>query len=127
MWRPCNVISLLLFLSACASPIVWGNADTIEQNLIRVLPLGSSVSELQNQADKRGWRIDNRNIVIVSKGTATYFNDTDLLCRGAGGPVITSLVSQYWSPFDTSVEVQWVFDKDRRLRDLCVRKTIDML
>ena len=121
------IIVPLLFLSACVSPIVWGSDDDVEHNLKRIVPLGSSISTLRSEALKRDWRIDNRNVVIHGYGVKTYFDDTHLVCRGMGGPVVPSLVAKYWSPFLTSVEVMWVFDRDRRLRDVCVRRTTDSI
>lgn len=120
------LLTLLLPLAACAPSYVWGEPADVERKLQKIVPLGSSLSQLEVEAKRRGWRVpfpaDD-----VAQGSPTYFDDTDIRCRGAGGKVLTVYVADYWSPFRTVVETQWLFDRQDRLRDTCVRKTVDAL
>lgn len=119
--------ALVLGLAGCAPTYVWGDAGRIEKKLLAMVPLGSTPTRLEAVAKERGWKIDHRNIRSWSLGTKTYMDDNELDCRSRGGPVIPAIIAHYSAPFDTYVETMWLFDPQQRLRDLCVRKTVDAL
>ena len=124
----CIAVGLMLFaIAGCAPPYVWGDADGVENRLIDIVPLGSSPARLRDAGEERGWRIDSRNIRSSAAGSETYMHDTHLDCRSRGGAVVPIIVAHYSAPFDTAVESLWLFDPQRRLSDVCVRKTVDAL
>lgn len=90
-----------------------------------MVPLGSSSARLEGVAKERGWDIDRGNIWSWPAGSKTYMHDRDLDCRSRGGPIIPVIIAHYSAPLDTSVESLWLFDPQKRLRDVCVRKTVD--
>jgi hypothetical protein len=92
-----------------------------------MVPVGSPLALLEDTAAKRGWKVDYRNIRSWPPGSATYMNDHHLDCHSRGGPVVPVIVARYSAPFDTYVESLWLFDNQQRLRDVCVRKTVDAL
>lgn len=118
---------LALCLVGCAPSYVWGDADGVEQRLIGMVPLGSSLSQLETTSKSRGWKIDRRNVRSWPAGSRTYMDDSHLDCRSRGGPVVPIIVARYHAPFETYVETLWLFDQQRHLRDVCVRKTVDAL
>jgi hypothetical protein len=120
-------LALLLVIAACSPPYVWGDADRVEQRLMEMVPIGSPLSALAATAEERGWDIDRRNFRSWPAGSKTYMDDTHLRCRSAGGPAVPIVVARYSAPFMTVVETLWLFDQKRRLRDVCVRKTVDAL
>ncbi len=95
--------------------------------MVKIVPLGSSPAELTAAATKRGWDIQRRNIGSWPAGSKTYMDDTHLDCRSSCGLVVPVNIARYHAPFETYVESLWLFDPNRRLRDICVRKTVDAL
>lgn len=118
---------LLLVVASCAPPYVWGDADSVEERLLEMVPLGSSLARLEGVAAGRGWDINFQNVRSWPAGSQTYMHDTHLDCRSRGGPVVPIIIARYSAPFETSVESLWLFDPQKRLRDVCVRKTVDAL
>jgi hypothetical protein len=92
-----------------------------------MVPLGSPPSRLVEAAKERGWEIKRPNIYSSPNGAETYMHDTHLDCRSKGGLIVPVVIDRYYAPFLTVVEGMWLFDSQRRLRDVCVRKTIDAL
>lgn len=119
--------ALLLAIAGCAPHYVWGDANRVEQRLVDMVPLGSSFARLEEAAKERGWDIDRRNVRSWPAGSKTYMDDTHLDCRSRGGPVVPIIIARYSAPFRTAVETLWLFDQQNRLRDICVRKTVDAL
>ena len=115
-------------LAFCAPPpLVWGSDEKVEARLLKIVPPGSPVDALENEAADRGWRVrpDERHF---KAGTLSYFNrhgEGD--CRYAGGPSRIVIVAEYSTPFTTTVETQWHYDQQRKLRDICIRRTTDAL
>lgn len=122
-----SICALLFAMAACAPTYVWGDADGIRSRLVRMVPLGSSLARLESMANKRGWAIDNRDVRDSPAGSKTYMHDARLDCRSRGGPVVPVIIARYSAPFETYVESLWLFDRQKRLRDICVRKTVDAL
>src|SRR3982751_3508842 len=102
--------AILLALSSCAAPYVWGDAGRVKERLLGMVPLGSSLTALADSAARRGWKIDQRNIRSWPAGSATYMNDHNLDCRSRGGLVVPVIIAHYSAPFDTYVESLWLFD-----------------
>jgi len=121
------ISALLLAVAGCAPPYVWGDGDRVESRLVNMVPLGSSPERLEGTAKERGWDIDHRNVRSWPAGSKTYMHDTHLDCRSRGGPVVPVVIAHYSAPFETYVESLWLFDPQKRLRDICVRKTVDAL
>ena len=119
--------ALLLILAGCAPPYVWGDADRVEARLLNMVPLGSPPARLKGAAQQRGWTIDQRNIRSWPAGSKTFMHDTHLDCRSRGGLVVPIIIAHYSAPFETYVESLWLFDPQKRLRSVCVRKTVDAL
>ena len=127
-WMKCIASSALFFaIAGCAPPYVWGDADRVEDRLVVMVPLGSSPALLKATAKSRGWDINHRNVRSWPAGSKTYMDDTHLSCRSRGGLAVPSIIAHYSAPFETYVESLWLFDPQNRLRDICVRKTVDAL
>lgn len=121
------LIALLLTLAGCAPPYAWGDAHGVEARLIDMVPLGSPPAQLEGVAKQRGWNINQQNIRSLPAGSETFMHDTHRDCRSRGGLVVPIILARYSAPFDTYVESLWLFDPKKRLRGVCVRKTVDAL
>ncbi len=117
--------ALFLAIAGCAPTYVWGDANRVEEQLVEMVPLGSSFARLEATAKSRGWDIDHRNVRSGPAGSKTKMDDTHVICRSRGGPVVPSIIAHYSAPFETYVEALWLFDRQNRLRGICVRKTVD--
>lgn len=115
--------ALVISLVGCAPPYVWGGENRVKQKLLRMVPLGSSLSRLEATAEQRGWDIKRQQVRSWPVGTKTYLNDTHRDCRSRGGPTVPAIIAHYHAPLETHVETLWLFDTQKRLRDICVRKT----
>jgi hypothetical protein len=115
--------ALVLLLTSCAPPYAWGSNQRVKGSLIQIVPLGSSPAQLEAEASKRGWSINHSNIRSAPAGTETHFDQ----CPTRDGIVVPVVVARYSAPFRTYVETLWLFDAQHRLRDVCVRKTVDAL
>ena len=113
----------LLALTACGPPYAWGDAEDVEERQLNLVPHGSSLTDLEKEANRRGWETDARNVHIFEPGEKHYFDD----CDGKGGPAVPVIIARYYAPFHTTVESLWIFNSQRRLSDICVRKTVDAL
>lgn len=121
------ISALVIGLVGCAPPYVWGDEDVVKERLIQMVPLGSSLSQLEATAEHRGWDIKRQQVRVYPVGTESHLHDTDRDCRTRGGPTVPSIIAHYYAPFETYVETHWLFDPQKRLRDICVRKTTNAL
>ena len=111
-------------LAGC-SPYTFSEPEEITQDLIGVVPIGTTVAEFEGIARDKGWQV--RSIAQHPVGP-TYFDDHDTHCvLENDGEVAAVIVSEYWSPFLTVIETQWLFEEDAGLVDVCVRRTVDAL
>jgi len=113
----------LFFLAGCGPSYVWGDDAATARRLLKMVPQGSSLNDLGAEAARREWRLDQRNIHIFEAGEPHYFDD----CEGKGGPAVPVIVADYWSPFRTVVESLWLFDPEKKLVGVCVRRSVDAL
>ena len=111
----------LLSLSGCGPPLVWGGDDATKGRLLKLVPLGSTVSELEAEAKGRRWRLFSRDDRIFKKGMPHYFGNG---CRFQGGVSRNFIVAEYGF-FTTSLEALWMFDEAGKLADLCIRSITD--
>ena len=97
----------------------YGSPDQIESHLLAETPLGSSeeavLSYLSEKAEsvKEPWRGPVTPNTLYPPNTV------------AGSSFITAVVGKYSVVFETSVEAFYIFDSDRRLVEIAVRKTTD--
>jgi hypothetical protein len=120
-----RALILLLFvsLSGCGPPLVWGGDNATKGRLLKLVPLGSSVAELEGEAKNRGWRVFYRDDRRFKKGLPHYFGNG---CRFQGGVSRDFIVAKY-GLLRTDVEALWMFDDAGKLADLCIRRTTDSL
>ncbi len=120
-----RALTLLLFvsLSGCGPPLVWGGDDATKGRLLKLVPPGSTVSELEVEAKDHRWRVSSRDNRHFQKGRPHYFGNG---CRFQGGVSRKLIVAEY-GLFTTSVEALWMFDQAGKLADLCIRRTTDAL
>lgn len=120
------VCVVLLTATSCAPPYVWGSEERVRQQLLDMVPAGSSRRVLAEVAARRGWEIDRRNIQTWPGGTKTYLESRNIReCRSHGGAVVPAIIAHYSAPFETYVESLWLFDTQQHLADVCVRKSSD--
>ncbi len=118
------MLVFLLLLNSCGPPLVWGGDAKTKERLLEVLPLGSSVDQLETEANARSWRLLFADDRVFEAGTEHYFGNG---CRFQGGVSRDFIVAEYGPVFTTSVESVWMFDEDGKLGDVCVRSTTDAL
>jgi hypothetical protein len=124
-----NLAALLLIaaIEGCSPPLVWGSDQVVKDRLFKIVPPGSSPEALEEAAKKRGWTISARDERPFAAGTPTYFQNENRRCAYAGGPSRVLIIAHYWSPLETYVDAYWLFDPQRRLRDICIRRGVDSL
>jgi hypothetical protein len=116
--------ALVLAFVSYALIYAWGPPQWARQELLQIVPLGSSPARLEKTAAWLRWTIDYRNIRSWPAGSPTYMDRRGQRCRSRGGLVVPVIVAHY---SNTYVESLWLFDGQRRLSDVCVRKDIDAL
>ncbi len=114
-------IFIAMTLSSCAPPLVWGGDEATKARLLEIVPVGSTIAELEGEADSRDWRISNRDDRSFPKGQSHYFAKG---CEFQGGENRTIIVAEY-GLLTTSVETVWLFDESEKLGSLCIRRTTD--
>lgn len=121
MWFKLNFALPILFLIGCGPSYVWGDDETTATRLLEIVPQGSSVGDLESEAQRRGWDLDQRNVGIFDAGEPHYFDD----CEGSGGPAVPVIVADFWGPLRTVVETLWIFNPEEELVGVCVRRSVD--
>ena len=121
MSRTSLIAVLTLLLSGCGPPLVWGSDEATRNRLLGIVPFGSTIANLEAEAEERNWRVSARDDRPFAKGKAHYFGDG---CEYQGGVSRYIIVAEY-GLLTTSVETVWLFDGDGKMRGLCVRRTTD--
>ena len=114
---------LTVLLSGCGPPLVWGGDDATKSRLLQIVPVGSTIADLETKAKARDWQISYPDDRSFAKGTTAYFSDG---CEYQGGVSRNVIIAEY-GLLTTSVESLWLYDEDGKLRDLCLRRTTDGL
>jgi len=121
MSRWLTSFALALALAGCGPPLVWGGDEATKARLLEIVPIGSTVRQLEREAETRGWRISYRDDRSFPKGAPHYFEGG---CVHQGGVSRYVIVAEY-GILTTSVESVWLFDKEGKLGTVCVRRTTD--
>lgn len=116
-------IALVSVIAGCAPPYARGDDGRVREQLLVIVPIGSSPTYLEKAGSSRGWRVDIKKARKWPAGEEMYFDN----CRSFGGIVVPAIVAQYYAPFHTTVETLWLLDSHKRLRDVCARKTVSTL
>lgn len=114
-------ILLTFFLSGCGPPLVWGGNDATKDRLLKIVPIGATVRDLETEVAARDWRISSRDDRRFTKGESHYFGDG---CQFQGGVSRRVVVAEY-GLLTTTVETVWLFDERDKLGGLCIRRTTD--
>ncbi|RJX69947.1 hypothetical protein D6858_03390 [Tsuneonella suprasediminis] len=104
--------------------MVWGGDEKTRERLLEVLPLGSTLDELETEANARSWQLFFADDRIFKAGEEHHFGNG---CRFQGGVSRNYIVAEYGPIFTTSVESLWMFDEVGKLGDVCGRSTTDAL
>ena len=112
---------LALSLCSCGPPLVWGGDEATKGRLLEIIPVGSTIGDLEGEAENRGWRISNRDDRSFAKGEPHYLAEG---CEHQGGVSRKIIVAEY-GLHTTSVETSWLFDANGRLGSVCIRRTTD--
>ena len=114
---------LPVLLSGCGPPLVWGGDAATKNRLLQIVPVGSTIVDLEAKAKARNWQISYRDDRSFAKGTTAYLSDG---CEYQGGVSRYVIIAKY-GLLTTSVESLWLFDENGKLRGLCLRRTTDGL
>jgi hypothetical protein len=122
-WR---LITLILLAVASTSDAAGfslrGSEATIRARLLREVPLGSSMNQVEQQIAKHGWALDyvDRN--------AGFDDQREKPSKVTGSKSIRASLGDYRGfPFMVNVTVFWGFDGSGSLIDIWVWKTEDSL
>jgi len=107
--------------------LVRGNDEAVKERLLRIVPAGSSRSILENEIRKRQWKHVRWDDRVFPIGSPHYFDDHGRACRYRGGPSVTVVVAEYRTPFTTTVQTAWLFNKQNGVATVCVRRTTEAL
>ena len=92
----------------------------IETSLLKMAPLGSSSDEVQRALERKGF-----HPTLIPTGF--YKQKVPAKPEVVGTTSIRVELGEYRSPFVTSVSAFWGFDKEGKLIDVWVWKTVDAL
>lgn len=123
MSRNLALAVLALSLSGCGPPLVWGGDAATKERLLEIVPIGSTIGDLEAEAENRDWNITNRDDRPFPKGEPHYLSKG---CKHQGGVSRNIIVAEY-GILITSVETSWLFDANGKLGSLCIRRTTDAL
>ena len=124
MSRALALLVLMFSLNSCGPPLVWGGDNQTRERLLGIVPIGSTVGNLEAEAVARGWPIFFADDRIFKKGELHYFGNG---CRYQGGVSRNFIVAEYGPVITTSVEGLWMFDEAGKLGEVCIRRTTDAL
>jgi len=116
----CFLGALLFALAGNPFDIFHRRSADVEAYLRELTPLGTS------QADTVAWLRTRDVDARVHPGRVEAGLDYPLTKIG-GASFIHESIAHYWWPFRTDVEVFYIFDDDKMLVELRVRKTTDAL
>lgn len=100
---------------------LYGSPGQIELNLRNETPLGSSEEEVIRYLRREAMRFEQPWRGAIKPNTVYPPNTI------AGSSYIRAVVGEYTVVFVTSVEAFYIFDANRRLVEIAVRKTTDGL
>jgi hypothetical protein len=117
-------ISFLIGFSMLVNPL-RRPTDSVKSWLLKQTPPGSTMEEVIELIEERGWRIDRINEI----GYSSKYDDT--LDRSieeytVGVKSIKAIV-EYKIVFKTDVSMSWGFDEEGKLIDIGVRKYTDTI
>jgi hypothetical protein len=95
----------------------------IESYLLQRTPLGSSEEEVISNLRESGARLQIEEPWRGNVAPNTGFPPNTV----AGSSYIVAVVGEYRVVFTTSVAAFYIFDSDRRLVEIAIRKTVDAL
>jgi hypothetical protein len=95
-------------------------ASVIEASLLKMAPLGSTSDEVQRRLATKGFH-------PTLTPTGFYKQKNPAKPEVVGASSIRIELGEYRTPFVTSVSAFWGFDKEGKLIDVWVWKTIDAL
>jgi len=121
MWFRLNFALSILLLVGCGPSYVSSDNERTANRLLEIVPQGSSVDDLELEAQRRGWDLKRRRIHILDAGEPHYLGD----CEGDGGSAVPVIVADFWGPLRTTVETLWIFNPEEELVGVCVRRTVD--
>lgn len=117
-------IACLGCASSCTSKFASKDPVETESRLLRVVPVGASEGTLLRTAASQHWRILGEP--YQSDGSPTSLNDAGYKCYSEpGGKVVPMIIAEYWRPFKTTLEAQWILNSDHIVTRVCVRTTTD--
>src|SRR3546814_2188745 len=76
-WHPPDV-----FLIGLRSTVGLGGNDATKDRLLKIVPIGATVRDLETEVAARDWRISSRDDRRFTKGESHYFGDG---CQFQGG------------------------------------------
>lgn len=119
-----SVVAIALVVMAFVVATNWqwyGLPARIESHLLSETPLGSSETNIISHLCNKGVRFKQPWRGVVEPNTGYPPNTV------AGSSFIRALAAEYGIVFVTSVEAFYIFNSDRQLVEIAVRKTTDAL
>ncbi len=109
-------------LTACSPFCPRRSEESLRENLLKDVPLGSSMLQVQEQIGRLDWKIE---VIDLESG----FHDQRLRPSViTGAKSIEAYAGHYQGfPWRADVSVHWAFDERGRLTDIWVWKTFDSL
>jgi hypothetical protein len=123
-WLSIVIFGISITIIALVSNWPWYlSYGQIESYLLQKTPLGSSEEEVISYLREGGARLQIEDPWRGNVAPNTGHPPNTV----AGSSYIDAVVGEYRLVFTTSVEAYYIFDSDRRLVEIAIRKTIDAL
>jgi hypothetical protein len=114
----CAIGGLLVALAGNPFDVFHRPATDVETYLRQQTPLGSS------QATTVAW-LRSRNVNVRVHAVRVEPGSDYPRTKIGGASFIHESIAHYWWPFRTDVEAFYIFDDQKKLVDISVRKTVD--
>ena len=94
----------------------------IEEGILKITPIGTSIEEVFSVVDEKKWVIDPTGEQKPGMPSSQFRKDEAIERKR-----IDAVIGEYRTIFDTGVSVFWYFDDDLKLIDVEVRKDHDSI
>src|SRR3546814_2618243 len=74
-------ILFTFLLSGCGPSLVWGGDEATKDRLLKIVPIGSTVRDLETKAAARDWRISSRDDRQFPKRSEEHTSELQSLMR----------------------------------------------
>jgi hypothetical protein len=115
-------VAAIAVLAGCGSFSPRHSEETLTQNILEEVPLGSSMEQVKAQIARHEWEVEE-----IDMDNGFYDQRTKPGAVRGSRSIVVDLGSYQGLPWEANAQAHWAFDSSNRLIDLWVWKTWDSL